>query len=43
LKERMPFANLSKFETNPVVQDFANQLTVQDLVRYVESKLVSKA
>lgn len=43
LKERMPFADLSNFETNPVVQDFANQLTVQDMVRYVESKLVSKA
>ena len=28
LKERMPFANLDKFEANPVVQDFANLLTV---------------
>src|SRR6202163_2675011 len=40
LKKRMPFADLTKFETNPVVQDFVLVLTVQDLVRYVESKLV---
>jgi acyl carrier protein len=39
LKERMPFADLSNFEKNPVVKEFANQLTVQDMVRYVESKL----
>ncbi|MBS0209714.1 MAG: acyl carrier protein [Planctomycetes bacterium] len=39
LKKRMPFADLSKFETNPVVKDFANQLTVQDMVRYVQSKV----
>ena len=38
LKERMPFANLVKFEANPVVQDFANLLTVQDLCRFVEHK-----
>ena len=35
LKERMPFADLSKFEANPAVQDFGNLLTVQDMVRYV--------
>jgi acyl carrier protein len=39
LKKRMPFADLSKFEANPVVQDFVLVLTVQDLVRYVEGKL----
>ena len=38
LKERMPFADLDKFEANPVVQDFANLLTVQDLCRFVEHK-----
>ena len=38
LKERMPFANLDKFEANPVVQDFANLLTVEDLCRFVEHK-----
>ena len=40
LKKRMPFADLAKFEANPVVQDFVLVLTVQDLVRYVESKLI---
>jgi len=39
LKQRMPFADLGKFEANPVVQDFGNLLTVQDMVRYVQSKL----
>ncbi len=38
LKKRMPFANLDAFETNPVVQDFANLLTVEDLCRFVEHK-----
>jgi acyl carrier protein len=38
LKERMPFADLTKFETNPLVQDFGNLLTVKDLCRYVETK-----
>lgn len=39
LKKRMPFADLSKFEKNPVVQDLGNLLTVSDLCRYVESKV----
>ncbi|MCA9163650.1 MAG: acyl carrier protein [Pirellulaceae bacterium] len=39
LKKRMPFADLSKFEQNPNVQDFGNLLTVSDLCRYVESKV----
>ncbi len=39
LKTRMPFADLTKFESNPVVQDFGNLLTVNDLCRYVESKV----
>lgn len=38
LRQRMPFADLDKFEANPVVQDFGNLLTVQDMCRYVESK-----
>ena len=41
LKERMPFADLSKFEENPQVQDFGNLLTVQDLCNYVESKVAA--
>lgn len=40
LKARMPFADLSKFEENPVVQDFGNLLTVNDLCRYIESKVI---
>lgn len=39
LKKRMPFADLTKFESNPTVQDFGNLLTVSDLCRYVESKV----
>jgi acyl carrier protein len=39
LKKRLSWANLSKFEQNPRVQDFGNLLTVNDLCRYVESKL----
>lgn len=39
LKERMPFADLSKFEESLAVQDFGNMLTVQDMCRYVESKI----
>jgi acyl carrier protein len=39
LKSRMPFADLSRFEANPQVQDFGNLLTVSDLCRYIESKV----
>ena len=39
LKKRMPFADLSKFEENPAVQEFATSLTVQDMCNYVESKV----
>ena len=39
LKKRMPFADLSKFEQSPVVQDFGSLLTVSDMCRYVESKV----
>ncbi|HZZ70726.1 MAG TPA: acyl carrier protein [Pirellulales bacterium] len=39
LKTRMPFADLTKFEANPVVQDFSNLLTVQDMCNYVASKV----
>ena len=41
LKQRMPFADLSKFERNPAVQDFLHLLTVQDMVRYVETKVAA--
>ena len=39
LKKRMPFADLSKFEENPAVQEFATSLTVQDMCNYVERKV----
>jgi acyl carrier protein len=39
LKQRMPWANLSKFEQNPRVQDFGNLLTVGDMCNYVASKI----
>ena len=39
LKERMPFADLTRFEENPLVQDFGNLLTVQDLVNFVKTKV----
>src|SRR5271170_7915835 len=39
LRKRMPFANLDPFAANPNVKDFGNLLTVQDMVRYVSSKV----
>jgi acyl carrier protein len=39
LKQRMPWADLSKFEKNPRVQDFGDLLTVQDLCSYVGRKV----
>jgi acyl carrier protein len=39
LKKRMPWADLSKFEANPRVQDFGDLLTVSDLRRYIQAKL----
>lgn len=39
LKDRMPFADLSKFEANPEVQEFATGLTVKDMCGFVEGKL----
>jgi acyl carrier protein len=41
LKERMPFADLSAFEENPSVTDFAGTLTVNDMVRYVATKVAA--
>ena len=39
LKKRMPFVDLYKFEKKPEVQEFGNLLTVNDMCRYVESKV----
>ncbi|MDX1964754.1 MAG: acyl carrier protein [Pirellulales bacterium] len=39
LKERMPFLDLDKFVANPAVNQFSQLLTVQDMVRFVMSKV----
>lgn len=39
LKERMPFADLTAFESDPQVQKLGKQLTVQDMCGFVEHKL----
>lgn len=39
LKKRMAWADLSKFEQNPRVQDFGNLLTVGDMCNYVATKI----
>jgi acyl carrier protein len=41
LKRRMPFADLSKFEQDPNVQNLGEQLTVRDMCKFVEYKLKS--
>ncbi|MEM7311528.1 MAG: acyl carrier protein [Planctomycetota bacterium] len=41
LKKRMPFADLTKFESNPEVQEFGNLLSVADMCRYIESKNIA--
>ncbi len=43
LKERMPFADLTKFEANPNVTNLGDQLTVQDMCNFVEYKLKKAA
>ncbi len=42
LRERMPFADLTKFEANPVVQNLGQQLTVNDMCNFVAHKLAKK-
>ena len=39
LRKRMPFADLDNFAAKPNVKDFGNLLTVQDMCRYVETKV----
>ena len=41
LKERMPFADLTAFEANPIVQNLGQQLTVQDMCNFVAHKLAT--
>lgn len=39
LKERMPYADLSSFESDPSLKNFGDLLTVQDLCKMVVHKL----
>jgi acyl carrier protein len=41
LKSRLPFADLSKFEANPLVEKIGDLYTVEMLVKYVQSKLAA--
>jgi acyl carrier protein len=41
LRERMPFADLSRFEQDPQVQKLGKQLTVKDMCAFVEHKLAA--
>jgi hypothetical protein len=41
LKERMPFADLSKFAADPNIQNLGKQLTVQDMLKFVDHKLAA--
>lgn len=41
LRERMPFADLTKFEAEPVVQNLGQQLTVKDMCNFVAYKLAA--
>jgi acyl carrier protein len=39
LRKRMPFFDFTALEKNPLVKNFGDLLTVQDMCRYVETKL----
>jgi len=39
LEKRMPFVDFTKFRENPNVQEFANLLSVNDLCRYIGTKV----
>ena len=43
LKKRMPYADLSKFAADPLVQNFGNLLTVRYLCRFIEGKVAAKS
>jgi acyl carrier protein len=42
LEERMPFADLSKFKSNPDVTAISDLFTVELITRYIEGKLAAK-
>ena len=39
LRQRMPFADLSKFEANPEVSGISDLFTVEMITRYIQGKL----
>ena len=41
LRQRMPFADLSKFEQNPEVGNLSDLFTVDLITRYIQGKLVA--
>jgi acyl carrier protein len=41
LRERMPFADLTKFVAEPIVQNLGQQLTVKDMCNFVAHKLAA--
>lgn len=43
LRERMPYADLSKFEENPTMEAIGDLFTVELIVRYIEFKLQQKS
>jgi len=42
LRQRMPFADLSKFESNPEVSAISDLFTVELIARYIQGKLASR-
>jgi len=43
LRKRLPYADLSEFESDPNVAEIGNLFTVEMIVKYVEGKLAAKA
>ena len=41
LRQRMPFADLSKFESNPEVSGISDLFTVEMITRYIHGKLAN--
>ncbi len=42
LRQKMPFADLSKFEQNPELTALSDLFTVQMIAKYIERKLIAK-
>jgi acyl carrier protein len=43
LREKMPFADIAKFEQNPELTAISDLFTVEMITKYIEGKLVAKA